>query len=148
MEAQNGDPELKDACLWLSASSERPKMEESGAARTYLQQWQVLQLRDGLLHRRWASTDGLQVVWQWIPPVRYRRALIQLTHGGMTSGHLGVARTQAQVQRRAYWVNWKADVQHEVKRCNPCAQYFRGTPARQGSLETDACWRTVETNSD
>ena len=75
-EAQNGDPKLKDVCLWLSASSKPPKMEEitplSGATRTYLQQWPVLQLRDGLLHRRWVSTDGLQVTWQWIPPVRYR----------------------------------------------------------------------------
>ena len=40
-EAQNGDPELKDVCLWLSASSDPPKMKEitplSGATRTYLQ---------------------------------------------------------------------------------------------------------------
>ena len=31
VEAQNGVPELKDACLWLSASSELPKMEEMAA---------------------------------------------------------------------------------------------------------------------
>ena len=102
-EAQNGDPELKDVCLWLSASSEPPKMEEitplRGVTRTYSQQWPVLQLRDRLLHRQWVSTDGLQVIWQSIPPVRYGRALIQLTHGGITGGHLGVARTQALVRR-------------------------------------------------
>ena len=52
----------------------------------------------------------------------------------MTGGHLDVARRQAQVQRRAYWVNWTADVQHEIKSFNPCAQYFRGTPPRSASL--------------
>ena len=44
--AQNEDPELKDVCLWLSASSEPPKIEKitplSSAVRTYLQQWPVL----------------------------------------------------------------------------------------------------------
>ena len=74
-ETQNGDPELKHVCLCLSASSEPPKMEEiiplSGATRTYLQQLPVLQLRDRLLRRRYVSTDGLQVIWRWIPPVRY-----------------------------------------------------------------------------
>ena len=76
-----------------------------GNRRTYLRQWSVLKLREGLLHRRWESADGFQVVWQWIPPVKYRGAIIQLAHGGMTKGHLGVARIQAQLRRRAYLNN-------------------------------------------
>ena len=67
----------------------------------------------------------------------------------MTGGHLGVARTQAQVRRRAYWVNWKADVQHEVKGCNRCAQYFRGAPPRQAILRpilVGELWKRIAIN--
>ena len=104
--AQAEDAKIKDLCGWLQDSSQPPALGDvqplSGTMKTYLQQWPVLRLREGLSHRRWKSADGLQVVWQWIPPVKYRNALIQLTHGGMTGGHLGIARTQAQLQRRAY----------------------------------------------
>ena len=137
--AQAEDAEIKDLCGWLQNSSQPPALGDvqplSGTMKTYLQQWPVLRLREGLLRWRWESADGLQVVWQWIPPVKYRNALIQLTHDGMTGGHLGIARTQAQLQRRAYWINRKADVQREVRRCNPCAQYFRETPLRQAGLK-------------
>ena len=136
--AQAEKVEIKDLCGWLHDSSQPPALGDvqppSGTMKTYLQQWSMLRLREGLLHRRWESADGLQVVCQRIPPVKYRNALIQLTHGGMTEGRLGIARTQAQLLRRAYWINWNADVQREVKRCNPCAQYFRGTPPRQSGL--------------
>ena len=136
--AQGEGTEIKNVCHWMEISPKPPVLKNvlplSGIVRTYLRQWPVLTLRDGLLHRRWESADGLHVVWQWVPHVRYRSALIQLSHGGMTGGHQGVARTQAQLRRRAYWVKWKADVQCEVRRCSPCAQYIRGTPPRQAGL--------------
>ena len=97
-QAQQEDMEIKDICTWLAAAREPPRLDDvtplSGTVRTYLQQWPVLQLRDGILHRRWETADELQTIWQWIPPVLYRRGLIQLTHEGMTGGHLGIARTQ------------------------------------------------------
>src|SRR6218665_140743 len=54
---------------------------------------------------------------------------------GYDGGHLGVRRTSAQVQRRAYWPNWREDVGLHLKRCAPCARYFRGKPGRQGLLQ-------------
>ena len=136
--AQMEDAEIKDLCGWIQIASKPPAVEDvlplSGTTSTYMRQWSVLKLREGLLHRRWKSADGSQVVWQWIPPVKYRSAIIQLAHSGMNGGHLGVARTQAQLRRRAYWNNWKADVHREARRYNPGAQYFRGTPPRQAGL--------------
>ena len=85
IEAQMEDTYIKDLCGWIQTASEPPAIEDvsslSGTTRTYLRQWSVLTLREGLLHRRWESADGLQVVWQWIPPVKYRVAIIQLAHG-------------------------------------------------------------------
>src|SRR6218665_3272098 len=67
--------------------------------------------------------------------VRTRGSTFTCPNEGRTGGHLGVRRTSAQVQRRAYWPNWRRDVELYLKRCTPCARYLRGKPGRQGLLQ-------------
>jgi transposase InsO family protein len=54
----------------------------------------------------------------------------------MTGGHLGVSKTAAQVQNRAYWIAGKVDVKSILSECAPCAQYHRGAPPRQLALQS------------
>ena len=135
---QTEDLELKHICAMMAVPTNRPSTEEtlppSAIVKSFVQQWERLAMRSGLLHRRWESADGLKISWQWIPPLKYRRPLIRVAHTGMTGGHLGIERTHAQVQRRAYWSGWKSDVRLEVLRCNECARYHRGQPPRQAGL--------------
>ena len=58
-----------------------------------------------------------------------------LAHTGSTGGHLGARKTQAQVERRAFWYGWKGDVARFCERCPECARYHRGAPKRQGKLQ-------------
>jgi len=98
-------------------------------------QWERIAMVDGVLYRDWESADGLQHRWQLIPPKSIQQELIKGCHEGMTGGHMGIRRTLHQVERRAYWPGWKADVRRYCQRCSACAKYHRGTPKRQGCLQ-------------
>src|SRR5206468_2302903 len=52
--------------------------------------------------------------------------------------HLGKEKMQAQLQRRAYWVGWRADVQRFCQSCDVCCRYHRGGLKRQGPLQATA----------
>jgi len=61
---------------------------------------------------------------------------LSIAHTGMTGGHLGLKKTSAVVQSRAYWPNWSSDVSAFMKRCQQCARYHRGTLPRQAQMQT------------
>src|SRR6218665_3104021 len=139
-EEQRSDEDLGWLIQRLGVSTEMPSCEEvralSATVKTLTCQWPQLVMRDGLLNRRWMMgndehTERLQLV---LPPGR-RSPLIQLVHTGPSGGHLGISRTAAQVQRRAYWPGWRADVQIELRRCTQCSRYFRGKVPRQSHLQ-------------
>jgi transposase InsO family protein len=60
---------------------------------------------------------------------------MKIAHVGMTGGHIGLRRTLAHVQARAYWAGSTSAVKRFVQSCPECAQYHRGKPPRQGRLQ-------------
>ena len=98
-------------------------------------QWDRMSVVDGVLYRKWVSTDGLQSRWQLVPPKSVQGMLIKWAHTGMTGGHLGIKRTQHQLQLRAYWPEWANDVARFCRQCPECATYHRGQPKKQGELQ-------------
>ena len=102
------------------------------ATSSYVQQWDRLHMKDGVLYRRWDSSNGLHVSQQLVVSSEHRRAIIQLAH---EQGQFWVDRTAEQVQRRAYWVGWRRDVRVELGRYANCTQYYRGNP--QAKLDSD-----------
>src|SRR6218665_2165023 len=110
--------------------------QRSAVVKLLVAQWPQLVISDGLLIRKWLDAEDSHVHWNQIllPPPR-RVELIRLVHEGMTGGHLGLRRTSAQVQRRAYWPGWREDVRLQLLRCTPCARYLRGKPKHQGLLQ-------------
>ena len=87
-----------------------------------------------MLFRHWIGPvedcNRRQVV---LPQCR-RQDVIRAAHAGFSGGHFGLKKTLAQVQRRAYWVGWTADVRLFCLRCQECAKYHRGAAPKQGSL--------------
>ena len=137
---QEADKELGWVMQKRRESTNAPSHEElrsqSATVKLLVAQWPQLDICDGLLTRCWIDAEDNHVRWrQMIPSVARRSTLIRLAHEGMTGGHLGLRRTMAQLQRRAYWPGWQEDVQLQLKQCNPCARYFRGKPKRQGLLQ-------------
>jgi transposase InsO family protein len=98
-------------------------------------QWKRLHLANGVLYRSWTSVDGLHIRWQLVPPKSIQNQIMKMAHTGMTGGHLGIKRTQHQVQLRAYWPGWSEDVARFCRQCNECSTYHRGLPPKQGSLQ-------------
>ena len=101
--AQNQDNDIPPVMGWLQASTTAPpKIDLSAcslATRSYVQQWDALSLRGGVLYRSWQNTDGVCMGYQVVLPHSHQKSLIQTAN---RSGHLGVERTSATVQQLAY----------------------------------------------
>ena len=98
-------------------------------------QWERMCVVDGVLYRKWVSNDGLHERWQLVPPKSIQDQLMTMAHTGMTGGHMGIKRTQQQLQLRAYWPGWAEDVARFCRRCPECSMYHRGQLKRQGELQ-------------
>ena len=122
----------------LQQNTVKPPWESVALAsydvKTLWAQWPRLQIKDGLLKRRFESPDGLSVHWQVVWPSTLRAEFLRLAHGGMTGGHFGRRRSAAAVQSRAYWPSWSSDLDLFLKQCKPCARYHRGGILHKGRL--------------
>ena len=138
VKAQQEDEEVGPVYSALSQSPEQPSCKEvmlwSRASKILWYEWPRLELRDKVLYRRWVDPDGLQTSWQLVVPEQFRRDLFERAHSGMSGGHLGLAKTDGQIQRRMYWPCWRTDTRLWLKRCGPCSRYHRGPPPRQSEL--------------
>jgi len=109
-------------------------------------QWVRLELRDGVLCRRFENTQQLFCHDQIVLPRVYRRVFFKIAHTGTTGGHLGRRRTAEQIQRRAYWPGWTTDVRMYMKQCDECALYHRGHAPRLAEMTpipSGEPWETV-----
>ena len=133
------DEELAEIVRMMKLSSERPPLQEvisrSAATKGYWNQWERLTLKGGLLYRRWRPMGKHPEVLQLVPPMSYRRIVIEKSHEGLTNCHSGLRRTKARVQKKAYWMGWSIDVERFHRSCKVCAKFFRGTPRRQGPMQ-------------
>jgi predicted aspartyl protease len=138
--AQRTDSEIRPIYRLLEVSAERPPWSvvkaESEATKAYWAQWPMLTMKEGVLYRTFVDADKSVRFLQLIPPQALRSELIRQAHIGMTGGHMGPAKTQDQVQRRAYWCGWRQDVKRFCRRCVPCCRYHRGLPPRHGCLQS------------
>ena len=91
--AQEADNEIKPILEWKETFQESPEKEvvmvHGFATRSYVQKWDKLHLMEGVLYRRWESSNRLHVAEQLVVPSGHRRAIIQLAH---EQGHFGVDR--------------------------------------------------------
>jgi transposase InsO family protein len=146
--AQQEDSEIAPTYRLKEAECARPTWNEiqdkSESVKNYWNQWPALELKDRILYRRFYDNAGLDTRMQVLVPQRLREDLIKRTHTGMTGGHLGVRKTQAQVQARGYWHGWRSEVNRYCQRCEECCGYHRGLPPRQGRLQPLAAGAAME----
>ena len=135
--AQRADKERKMVMGWKMASDERPSWEEAKRygeeVREYWSQWKMLELREGVSHRHWVSSDG-QLRWlQMISLFEFRKEEMRRAHCE-AAGHLGVLKTLEQVRQRAFWKGWRCDVERYCHCCEVSCSYHRGKAPRQGRI--------------
>ena len=135
---QGEDSELRDIIRLKSSREDKPSPAELIACgvftKAYAQQWDQLRMEKGILYRHWIGpVEGCNRQQVVLPQCR-RQDVIRAAHAGFSGGHFGLKKTLAQVQRRAYWVGWTADVRLFCLRCPECARYHRGAAPKQGAL--------------
>ena len=84
-------------------------------AKSLLLQYESLQVRDGILYRRFHHPDGTTKYWQLVLPVSLRREYIQRIHTDL--GHFGQTKTCEAFARRAYFPGWHRYVKLVVRNC-------------------------------
>jgi transposase InsO family protein len=138
--AQRNDSEIGPIIAWLEEKPEQPPWEavatKSSPVKTLWHMWNRLVIQEGVLRRRFEDIKEGSNIWQIVIPKVYRAELMEIAHGGMSGGHLGLSKTQASIQLRAYWPTWKSDLAVFIRTCHPCAQYHRGTIRHQAPMQT------------
>ena len=79
-----------DTVSWLirlkGENKDRPEWKTishlSATCKTYWSQWDQLEVREGVLHRRWDSDDGKSIRWLLVLPPKFRKEVIAELHGG------------------------------------------------------------------
>jgi hypothetical protein len=127
---QRLDDDIRVVLQIIERKTDKPTWDEvsseSTVTKALWQQWERLAVRNGALYRRYETVPGRSVVWQLVIPFELRKDVFCLVHEGVTGGHMGRKRTEGQLQRRAYWPGWTADVRRFIRMCDTCAQYHRG----------------------
>ncbi|KAJ8946169.1 hypothetical protein NQ318_004422 [Aromia moschata] len=152
MKSQKKDNDLRLIRNWVK-NGVRPTWQEVSRYGTtikgYWAQWNSLSLRDGLLHRKWESPDGVSAVYQLVLPKARIHQVLEELHSSPSGGHFGVTRTLARVRDRFYWVNCHRDVEEWCKRCDLCSakkgpntrsrgkmvQYLSGAPFERVAVD-------------
>ena len=92
--------------------------------RRLVQLWDRLLLEDGVLKRKYESTQGLGSWTQFVVPRVLREEILQELHAGALEGHLGEDKTVGKIQERFYWPGLQQDVSQWIRSCscNMCYQ--------------------------
>ncbi|KAJ8944793.1 hypothetical protein NQ318_003661, partial [Aromia moschata] len=105
MKSQKKDSDLKLIRNWVK-NGVRPTWQEVSRYGTtikgYWAQWSSLCLRDGLLHRKWESPDGVSAVYQLVLPKARIHQVLEELHSSPSGGHFGVTRTLARHESTTY----------------------------------------------
>ena len=76
---------------------------------------------------------GMVTCYQVVLLLEMKVPFLELTHAG-AAGHLKYSKCVAHVQRRAWWLSWKKDLNLFIRCCTKCEGFHRGQPPRQAHL--------------
>ena len=112
---QAADTTLNQMINWLS-SKFMPSHVPKGSSSQLQSLWTLrhyLQLKDGILYRRWQDVPGkrLHKRLQLVLPQQLVTEVLTKLHDDTTGGHLGVKKTLERVRTRFYWVGQRRDVE-------------------------------------
>ena len=137
---QLADSNIAKVMEWKESTGTRPQWAqvspENGTVKAYWSQWDRLQIRDGVLCRRWESTAGDTITWQLILPESLRNEVLLQLHNKKTAGHLGLAKTVQRVKQRFYWANCSKDVRRWCRKCDLCASRRRTQRKLRAPMQT------------
>ena len=139
LKAQSEDLDIKPIMQWKNESNDRPTWKvvspTSRITKAYWAQWDRLQLREGILYRRWESNRGDELFWQLVVPRQMKSEILKQLHDSRTSGHLGSKKTRSRVAQRFYWHGSMSDVGRWCQSCDLCASRKRPHKTPRAPME-------------
>ncbi|KAK9874212.1 hypothetical protein WA026_002568 [Henosepilachna vigintioctopunctata] len=138
IEAQEADPDVKLLREW-KRDNRRPTWKDistmGSITKALWAQWDSLVIENGLLKRKWESTDGREVKTLLVVPRDKVEELLKEMHGGTSGAHFGVNKTIARIREKFYWVYCRDDVEAWCRKCTTCAA-TKGPPKKtHGKME-------------
>ena len=125
LEIQTSDPSINFILDCKSKSDEKPSRNEIDDTDSELKnlwfQWESLEVKNGLLYRKWLDGRG-STVYQFLAPSQIRLLIFENLHANKTAGHFGRDRTVEHIRKRFYWPGMNSDIARWVKSCDKCAQ--------------------------
>ncbi len=135
---QEDDPTLAAVRKWVE-NNHHPNRKEVAVlgplAANLVGLWATLELREGLLYRRW-DTAAMGTTYQLVAPLRIRDEVFRQLHTVRQGGHFGLRRTVAVVRARFFWPGIKADVERWCRECQTC-QRTKTKPKRLGLMQQE-----------
>ena len=80
-----------------------------------LGEWQRLMIQNGVIYRKWESSDGLQVHTQVLVLASRRQEILQQAHAEQWTAHLGV-----NLHEKYFWHDTGPDVRSWLAQCGVC----------------------------
>ena len=105
----------------------------SPEVRRFFQPWDQLEVRDGLLWRKYEDKDGHNHHLQLVVPTSLRPTVLHEIHAGVIGGHFGQDKTLSCLKERFYWPGHWTDVNNWCHTCATCAT--RKTPSPRNHAE-------------
>ena len=122
---------------WVE-SGVRPDSKETASenyvVKALLGQWKNLELKDGLLVRKYGDPVTDSVVRQAIVPQTEIREVLKFSHDLQTSGHLGIKKTLSKVRQNYYWPGVEQDVKIYVSGCEICQKGKEPIPLKRAPM--------------
>ena len=109
--------------------------ERSYFFKSLWNQWQRLDVQDGLLVRKWDVLGTDIVHWQVIVPLSQRRQILKHAHDTRISGHLGIKKTLSKIRQRYYWPGCQSDVRTYVSGCEICLKRKQPTKTKKAPMQ-------------
>lgn len=104
---------------------ERPVWQDvarfSPQLKYYWSIWDSLEVREGLLFRKWESHDGATTSWLLVVPRERVTEVLREFHDAPAAGHFGVNKTLAKIRQQFFWSSCRQDVEEWCRRCDTCA---------------------------
>ena len=118
-------------------------MQGQGDVITLWNQWELLQVHDGLLYRQIENDQGAKFL-QLLAPREIRDKIFFHLHEQRYAGHLGSRnRTIEAIKKRFYWPGMAVDVARWCKECQVCARGKPGPGKGKSALQQFKVYRPM-----
>ncbi|PIK35807.1 Retrovirus-related Pol polyprotein from transposon [Apostichopus japonicus] len=122
---QKEDKDLGIVLGWKENGNDRPHWEQvagnNNAVRNYWNQWQQLEVKNGILYRKFESPTGEKFTYQLIVPEDMREDILKLSHDHKVAGHFKTKKTIDRVRNNYYWSGYRSDIDKWCKKCDLCS---------------------------